>query len=172
MYPSSSPSPTSAAFRGHFRACSCASSTLRVVDAVGGLAPRCRVAYVESIARVYRLSLTGKILNRTRLADAFFVQWEDLRGAYPRATYAGRLMRPGPGSSAASCLAQREGACWARPPGRSCHSPCLWGCCERESLCCRRSHQRVKITVAIYIYLGKRRRQRRGCTGATPQENK
>ncbi|KAI7836981.1 hypothetical protein COHA_009163 [Chlorella ohadii] len=53
---------------------------------------RGRVVYVESIARVYRLSLSGKILYHARLAAPFFVQWEELRERYPRAVYAGRLM--------------------------------------------------------------------------------
>ncbi len=56
-----------------------------------GLA-RGRVVYVESIARVYRLSLTGKILYHLRLADSFFVQWPDLRTTYPRCCYKGRVM--------------------------------------------------------------------------------
>ncbi|KAL4419553.1 hypothetical protein ABPG77_006884 [Micractinium sp. CCAP 211/92] len=51
-----------------------------------------RVVYVESIARVYRLSLSGKILYHSRLAHTFFVQWEELQQRYPRAVYAGRLM--------------------------------------------------------------------------------
>lgn len=50
-----------------------------------------RIAYVESIARTRRLSLSGRILYATRAADVLFVQWEDLLVAYPRATYAGRL---------------------------------------------------------------------------------
>lgn len=53
---------------------------------------RGKVIYVESIARVYRLSLTGKILYALRLADAFFVQWEELQERFPRAVYVGRLM--------------------------------------------------------------------------------
>lgn len=53
---------------------------------------RGRVVYVESIARVYRLSLTGKIFYKLRLADAFFVQWPELLGAFPRARHVGRLM--------------------------------------------------------------------------------
>lgn len=51
-----------------------------------------KVVYVESIARVTRLSLTGKILYKLRLSHEFFVQWEELLEAYPRAKYAGRLM--------------------------------------------------------------------------------
>ncbi|KDD75660.1 Alg14-like oligosaccharide biosynthesis protein [Helicosporidium sp. ATCC 50920] len=53
---------------------------------------RGRIVYVESIARVTRLSLTGKILYHCRLASLFFVQWDELLVRYPRATYAGRLM--------------------------------------------------------------------------------
>lgn len=53
---------------------------------------RGRVVYVESIARVYRLSLSGRILYHTRLADRFFVQWPDLQRRYPRCAYAGRVM--------------------------------------------------------------------------------
>lgn len=51
-----------------------------------------KVVYVESIARVKKLSLTGKILYHLRLADEFLVQWEELVVAHPRAIYAGRLM--------------------------------------------------------------------------------
>jgi len=48
-----------------------------------------RVIHVESASRVQRLSMTGRILYP--VADLFFVQWEDLREQYPKATYAGRL---------------------------------------------------------------------------------
>jgi len=50
-----------------------------------------RVVYVESIARVRRLSLTGKLIYWLFLSDKFFVQWEDLKVSYPRTVYAGRL---------------------------------------------------------------------------------
>ena len=50
-----------------------------------------RIVYVESIARVTTLSLTGKILYKARLADGFFVQWPKLAAKYPRAELAGRL---------------------------------------------------------------------------------
>jgi beta-1,4-N-acetylglucosaminyltransferase len=48
-----------------------------------------RIIYVESFSRVRRLSLTGRLLRR--LADLFFIQWEELRAVIPRAVYAGRL---------------------------------------------------------------------------------
>jgi beta-1,4-N-acetylglucosaminyltransferase len=65
--------------------------------AAGALAARalclvdCRVAYVESIARVRRLSLSARILYATRAADALLVQWRELQQRFPRAAYAGRL---------------------------------------------------------------------------------
>lgn len=51
----------------------------------------CDIVYVESIARVKRLSLSAKILYHLRLADVLVVQWEALAKRYPRATYAGRV---------------------------------------------------------------------------------
>ncbi|KAF7829206.1 UDP-N-acetylglucosamine transferase subunit ALG14-like protein isoform X1 [Senna tora] len=50
------------------------------------------IFYVESIARVRRLSLSGLLLYKLRMADQLFVQWPQLHGKYPRATYVGRLM--------------------------------------------------------------------------------
>jgi len=50
------------------------------------------IFYIESIARVKKLSLSGLLLYKLRIADQFFVQWPQLRQKYPRACYAGRLM--------------------------------------------------------------------------------
>nr|XP_043616802.1 UDP-N-acetylglucosamine transferase subunit ALG14 homolog [Erigeron canadensis] len=50
------------------------------------------IFYVESIARVQRLSLSGLLLYRLRMADQLFVQWPQLQKQYPRACYVGRLM--------------------------------------------------------------------------------
>ncbi|KAJ7943850.1 UDP-N-acetylglucosamine transferase subunit ALG14-like [Quillaja saponaria] len=50
------------------------------------------IFYVESIARVRRLSLSGLLLYKLRMADQLFVQWPQLQRKYPRATYVGRLM--------------------------------------------------------------------------------
>ncbi|XP_058774080.1 uncharacterized protein LOC131648350 [Vicia villosa] len=50
------------------------------------------IFYVESIARVRRLSLTGLLLYKLWMADQIFVQWPQLQRMYPRATYVGRLM--------------------------------------------------------------------------------
>ncbi|EEF41187.1 UDP-N-acetylglucosamine transferase subunit ALG14, putative [Ricinus communis] len=50
------------------------------------------IFYVESIARVQRLSLSGLLLYKLCIADQFFVQWPQLQRKYPRARYVGRLM--------------------------------------------------------------------------------
>ncbi|KAI8114514.1 hypothetical protein M9434_002636 [Picochlorum sp. BPE23] len=52
---------------------------------------KCRVVYIESIARVNKLSLTGRILYITKLADIFYVQWEELQQRFPRSNYVGRV---------------------------------------------------------------------------------
>ena len=57
-----------------------------------GLMPYCKVVYVESVARVQHLSLSGKILYKTGMTDAFMVQWEDLQSKYPKSIFCGRLM--------------------------------------------------------------------------------
>ncbi|KAK6917048.1 Oligosaccharide biosynthesis protein Alg14-like [Dillenia turbinata] len=50
------------------------------------------IFYIESIARVKRLSLSGFLLYKLRIADQFFVQWPQLQRKYPRAQYVGCLM--------------------------------------------------------------------------------
>lgn len=50
------------------------------------------IFYVESIARVRRLSLSGLLLYKLQMADQLFVQWPQLKTKYPRANYVGRLM--------------------------------------------------------------------------------
>ncbi|XP_078155646.1 UDP-N-acetylglucosamine transferase subunit alg14-like isoform X2 [Carex rostrata] len=52
----------------------------------------CSIIYIESIARVKKLSLSGLLLYKLRLADKFFVQWPLLQQKYPRSQYAGRVM--------------------------------------------------------------------------------
>lgn len=49
-----------------------------------GLVPedRMRFVYIESWARISTLSLTGKLLFYTGLADAFYVQHEEVAGRY------------------------------------------------------------------------------------------
>ncbi|KAJ4912571.1 hypothetical protein Rs2_07192 [Raphanus sativus] len=50
------------------------------------------IFYVESVARVKKLSLSGLLLYKLRIADQFFVQWPQLQNKYPRAHYVGCLM--------------------------------------------------------------------------------
>ncbi|GLU22730.1 hypothetical protein SLE2022_387810 [Rubroshorea leprosula] len=50
------------------------------------------IFYVESIARVKRLSLSGLLLYQLRIADQFYVQWPKLQRKYCRAHYVGCLM--------------------------------------------------------------------------------
>ncbi|CAN0841979.1 UDP-N-acetylglucosamine transferase subunit ALG14 homolog [Linum grandiflorum] len=50
------------------------------------------IFYVESIARVKKLSLSGLLLYKLHIADQFFVQWPQLQKKYPRAHYVGCLM--------------------------------------------------------------------------------
>eukprot|EP00976_Prorocentrum_cordatum_P106346 1194430-Prorocentrum_minimum.AAC.2 len=58
---------------------------------ISGLA-KGAIIFVESIARVDHLSLTGKILYSTRIASVFLVQWERLAARLPRARYIDRLI--------------------------------------------------------------------------------
>ena len=48
-------------------------------------AARVPTIYLESITRVDRLSSTGRIVYRGRLADLFIVQWPALAASYPAA---------------------------------------------------------------------------------------
>ena len=48
------------------------------------------IVYVESLARINTLSLTGKLLYL--LSDEFIVQWPELRTMYPRSKYFGILV--------------------------------------------------------------------------------
>lgn len=66
----------------------CASAFLLKVLGLGWSS----IFYIESIARVKKLSLSGLLLYKLRISDQFFVQWTQLQQKYPRAQYAGRLM--------------------------------------------------------------------------------
>ncbi|KAL5213419.1 hypothetical protein ABZP36_024266 [Zizania latifolia] len=66
----------------------CASAFLLKVVGLGWSS----IFYIESIARVKKLSLSGLLLYKLRIVDQFIVQWPQLQQKYPRAHYAGRLM--------------------------------------------------------------------------------
>ncbi len=48
-----------------------------------------RILFVETGSRIHKLSTTGKLMRR--MADLYFVQWEELLPAAPGAIFAGRL---------------------------------------------------------------------------------
>lgn len=53
---------------------------------------KCDIIYIESFCRTRTLSLSGKIIYHSRLANEFYVQWPALRVLYPRAKYKGVLV--------------------------------------------------------------------------------
>lgn len=56
------------------------------------LIPKCKIVYVESICRVKKLSLTGKILYYLKIMDSLIVQWPELKDFYPNSVYIGQLV--------------------------------------------------------------------------------
>ncbi|KAL5703489.1 N-acetylglucosaminyldiphosphodolichol N-acetylglucosaminyltransferase [Ranunculus cassubicifolius] len=50
------------------------------------------IFYIESIARVRRLSLSGLLLYKLHIADQIYVQWPQLQQKYPQTCYVGCLM--------------------------------------------------------------------------------
>ncbi|CAI7909562.1 unnamed protein product [Closterium sp. NIES-54] len=50
------------------------------------------IVFVESVARVEHLSLTGRLLHRVGIVDRFFVQWPHLTTSCKGTHYVGRLM--------------------------------------------------------------------------------
>lgn len=55
-----------------------------------GRALGCRVVYVESLTRIDRPSLTGRLI--APIANRVYVQWPELKAALPRAVYAGSVL--------------------------------------------------------------------------------
>ena len=51
---------------------------------------KCKIIYIESLAKTKTLSKTGEIVYK--FADKFYVQWESLAKNYEKAEYLGRLM--------------------------------------------------------------------------------
>lgn len=52
----------------------------------------CRCVFVESLTRVRRPSMTGRLLQSLRLADRFYVQWPHLIDRSPNAVFAGAVL--------------------------------------------------------------------------------
>lgn len=61
-----------------------------IVAYIGKKFFKTRVIYIESMAKTKELSVTGK--NIYKIADKFYVQWEELSNKYEKAQYLGRLM--------------------------------------------------------------------------------
>lgn len=57
---------------------------------IGKIFFKTKIIYIESLAKVNSLSITGK--NVYKIADKFYVQWKNLTNIYDRAEYIGRLM--------------------------------------------------------------------------------
>lgn len=55
-----------------------------------GWVRRTKLIYIESRAKVYSKSLTGKLVER--FADKIFVQWPEMQKVYPNAEYCGTLL--------------------------------------------------------------------------------
>jgi beta-1,4-N-acetylglucosaminyltransferase len=51
---------------------------------------KCKILFIESFARVKKLSLSGKILYY--FSDRFIVHWPELKAMYPRAEHIGKLL--------------------------------------------------------------------------------
>ena len=68
-----------------------------ITTGAGAVFPTCiisklfgaKIIYVESFARVYSASKTGKLVYR--FADYFYVQWEEMLSVYPKAIYEGSI---------------------------------------------------------------------------------
>ena len=51
-----------------------------------------KILYFETLARIYDLSMTGKILYKFHIPTKFMVQWPKLINKYNRAEYWGRIL--------------------------------------------------------------------------------
>lgn len=49
-----------------------------------------KIIYIESVARVYTPSKTGKLMYK--IANQFYVQWPEMLEVYPKAIYKGQLL--------------------------------------------------------------------------------
>ena len=63
---------------------------LAIACALIGKCMGAKLIFVETVAGVRDLSRTGSLLYR--FADLFIVQWPELRGRYPRASYGGKVL--------------------------------------------------------------------------------
>lgn len=76
----------------HTVICNGPATCVVVVVALRILGLSTEVIYIESLARVRSLSLSGYILNQLDWADKFLVQWPELAQKYPGTEYKGILV--------------------------------------------------------------------------------
>lgn len=50
-----------------------------------------KVIYIESFAKINSPTMTGKLIYNKKIADLFFVQWEQMLKFYPNAIYKGGI---------------------------------------------------------------------------------
>lgn len=70
--------------------CCIIATLFKLIELFNFAQPSSNLVYVESLARINSLSLTGKIVYW--LVDVFVVQWQELALAHPRAKYYGILV--------------------------------------------------------------------------------
>jgi len=89
-----------ASFRDAFRlvrdispdAVVCVGSSIAVPLCLAAKLQGRKAVFVESITRVSKPSLTGKILSTLRLCDRFYVQWPEAEKLYRGAVYRGTVL--------------------------------------------------------------------------------
>lgn len=50
-----------------------------------------KVIYIESFAKISSPTKTGKLIDNKKIADRFYVQWEEMLKVYPDAIYKGGI---------------------------------------------------------------------------------
>ncbi len=67
-------------------------SSIAIPLFVVGRLLKIRCVFVESLTRVVKMSIAGRIVYRLGLARRLYVQWPELLEQYPRATFAGAVL--------------------------------------------------------------------------------
>lgn len=70
----------------------CIASSVAVPLCLWGKLLKKETVFIESITRVSHPSTTGKIIDRLRLCDRFYVQWPEAMALYKRAVYRGTVL--------------------------------------------------------------------------------
>jgi UDP-N-acetylglucosamine:LPS N-acetylglucosamine transferase len=78
--------------KGDLFAVICVGSSIAVPLCFWAKCFRKRAIFVETITRISKPSLTGKIISTLRLCDRFYVQWPEAVNLYKGAIYAGTVL--------------------------------------------------------------------------------